>query len=176
MGGGSERDEAGRRPLAALLWLLPASRRELGTALLAEASAVPVGWRRFSWLMGGLWFVFREAMVRAIGYVVGLVIAAAALITVDRLGTSDDSGQVSLAVLVAGAGALGFLAPRWAWLAGLVLGSAVAASELLAPAGVAHPADHLGPGGTATLFVLIVPGLIAAYLGAGASWLLRRQR
>lgn len=41
------------------------------------------------------------------------------------------------------------------------------------------PADPPKPGGlagAATLFVLVVPTLVAAYLGAGAGWLLRRSR
>jgi hypothetical protein len=39
-----------------------------------------------------------------------------------------------------------------------------------------HPTNPAGVGEAATLFVLIVPALVGAYLGAGAAWLLRRVR
>jgi ABC-type multidrug transport system fused ATPase/permease subunit len=94
-------------------------RQDLGAALLAESSAVPPGGRRLAWLAGGLWFVAKESAMRTIGYGLGLAVAVAALVTVDRIGTSDDSSQVSLLVLLVGAAVLGLVAPRWAWLAGL---------------------------------------------------------
>jgi hypothetical protein len=169
----------GERLLAAAIRLLPESRRDLGAALLAEASVLPPGWRRVAWLTGGFWFVAKESAVRMFGYGLGLAVAVAVLVTVDRIGTSDDSGQVSLLVLLVGAAVMGFLAPRWAWLAGLVLGSAIAVSEMAYAAWgppPAHPSNPSGVGGAATLFVLIVPALVSAYLGAGAAWLRRRSR
>jgi hypothetical protein len=169
----------GERLLAAAIRLLPAHRRDLGRALLAESSAVPAGIRRIAWLTGGLWFVVKESAMRIVGYGLGLAVAVAALVTVDRIGTSDDSSQVSLLVLLVGAAALGFVAPRWAWLAGLVLGAAIAVSGMAYAAWgppPSHPTNPSGVGGAATLFVLIVPALVGAYLGAGAAWLLRRAR
>jgi hypothetical protein len=168
----------GERLLAMAIRLLPAHRQELGAALLAESSAVPPGGRRLAWLAGGLWFVAKESAMRKVGYGLGLAVAVAALVTVDRLGTSDDSSQVSLLVLLVGAAVLGFAAPRWAWLAGLVLGSAIATSGMAYAAwgpSPAHQANPSGVGGAATLFVLIVPALVSSYLGAGAAWLLRRS-
>ena len=170
---------AGQRLLAAAIRLLPEHRRELGAALLAESAAVPPGRRRWVWLAGGLWFVIREGAMGKRGYGLGLAAAVAILVAVDRVGTSDDSGQVSLLVLLVGAAGLGFAAPRWAWLAGLVLGSAIAVSGMAYAAwgpAPAHPTHPSGVGGAATLFVLIVPALVSAYLGAGAAWLLRRPR
>jgi hypothetical protein len=170
--------DRGVRLLAAAIRLLPANRRDLGAALLAESSAVPPGARRVAWLTGGLWFVVKESAMRMAGYGLGLAVAVAVLVTVDRIGTSDDSGQVSLLVLLVGAAVLGFVAPRWAWLAGLVLGSAIAVSEMAYAAWgppPAHPTNPSGVGGAATLFVLIMPALVSAYLGAGAAWLLRRS-
>jgi len=41
------------RLLAAAMRVLPASRRDLGEALLAEAAAVPPGRQRLAWLAGG---------------------------------------------------------------------------------------------------------------------------
>jgi hypothetical protein len=46
---------------AALRWL-PARRRALGEALLAEAAAVAQGRRRTVWLLGGFLFVIREGI------------------------------------------------------------------------------------------------------------------
>jgi hypothetical protein len=167
------------RFLASAVRLLPARRRELGQALLAEASTVPPGRRRLAWVAGGLWFVVKESAVRKPGYVLGLIAAVAVLVGVDRIGTSDDSGMVSLAVLLLASAVLGFAAPRWAWLSGLVLGAAIALADLtyatVGPA-PAHPMSPAGVTGAATMLVLIVPALVAAYLGAGAAWLLRDHR
>ena len=75
---------------------------------------VPTGWPRLRWLLGGLWFVAEESALRVIRYGSGLAAAAVALAVVDQVGTSDDSSQVSLLLLVAAAG-FGFAAPRRAW-------------------------------------------------------------
>ncbi len=160
------------RLLARLIRLLPARRRELGEAMLAEAAAIGPGPRRLRWLAGGIWFVVRESPV--IWYGPALALAAAALVTVDRIGTSDDSGQVSLAVLLLGSGLLGCAAPRLAWLAGLVLGAALAVANLVYATWGPAPAHPMRPAAAATLLVLIAPALVAAYLGAGLGWLVRR--
>jgi hypothetical protein len=168
----------GERLLAVLIRLLPAGRRDLATALFAEARVVAPGRRRVSWLAGGWWFVVKEGLVRVFGYWVGLVAAVAALVTVDRIGSSDDAGQVSLLALLVFGAVLGFAAPRWAWLAGIVLGASIAAANMVyvtwGPA-LAHPIKPAGLGGAATLLVLIVPALIAAYLGAAVAWMWRRE-
>jgi hypothetical protein len=166
-----------QRLLAAAIRLLPLRRRDLGEALLAEASVVAPGWRRVAWVVGGLWFVAREGAMRAVGYAAGLLVAVTALVVVDRIGTSDDSGQVAMLVLLLGAAALGFASPRWAWLAAIVLGCSIAVSNMVTAAiEPASPrATHLGGvGGAATLFVLIVPALAGAYIGAGLRVLIRR--
>jgi hypothetical protein len=155
------------RVLAVLIRLLPPHRRDLGRALLAELPTVPPD-RRAAWLAGGLWFVVRECAMRMFGYLLGLAGAIAALVTVDRLGTSDDSAKVSLLVLLVGAGLLGFAAPRWAWFSALLLGSSLAVADMLVPSSA-----DLGPG-PATLFVLVVPAMVGAYVGVGATWLRRR--
>jgi hypothetical protein len=63
--------------------------------------------------------------------------------------------------------------------AGVVVGAAIAVANMVyltwGPA-PAHPIEPAGLAGAATLFVLIVPAMIAAYLGAAAAWLLRRSR
>jgi hypothetical protein len=156
--------------LAATLRLLPADRREMGAALLAEATVVAPGWRRLNWLAGGAWYMLREGIMRRFGYGLGLLAAGAALVVVDRIGKSDDAGQVSMLVLLAGAGALGFAVPRRAWLSALVLGSALAVAGMIyATLGLA-PAQHVSPGGVAgaaTLLVLLAPAAVAAAAGAG---------
>jgi hypothetical protein len=166
-----------RRLLRALVRLLPPARRDLAAALLAEAAVVPPGPRRTAWLLGGVWFVVKESVMRLLGYGLGLAAAVAALVTIDRIGTSDDSSQVSLLVLLVGSAVLGFVAPRWAWVAGLVIGSALAVAGMIYVAvwpGSTHPPAPGGTAGAATLFVLIVPALIGAYVGAGVAWLWRR--
>jgi hypothetical protein len=115
--------------------------------------------------------------MRVMGYAAGLLGAVTTLVVVDRVGTSDDSGQVAMLVLLLGAAALGFAAPRWAWLAAIVTGCSIAVSNMVMAA--IQPASprttHLGGvGGAATLFVLIVPALAGAYIGAGLRMLIRR--
>ncbi len=163
--------------LAAAVRMLPSGRRELGEAILAEARQVPSGRRRRRWLAGGVWFVTKELVMRERRYDLGVLAAVAALVAVDRIGTSDDSSQVSLLVLLVGAAALGFALPRRAWLTGLIIGSALAVAGM-AEAALGLAAPHVprpgGVAGAATLFVLIVPSMAGAYLGAGAQWLRRR--
>jgi hypothetical protein len=114
--------------------------------------------------------------MRVVGYATGLAVAVAALLWVDR-SPSDIANQAALLVLLAGAAVMGFAAPRRAWLPGLLLGAAVALAHMVyltvGPA-LPYEAEPAGLGGAATLLVLIVPAMIAAYLGAGAAWLLRR--
>ena len=86
---------------------------------------------------------------------------------------SDIANQVSLLVLILGAATLGIAAPRWAWLAALVLGGSLAAMHAIyLAARVPLPYQISPPGwaGAATLLILIIPAGIAAYLGAGAHW------
>ncbi|MEV6608304.1 hypothetical protein [Kutzneria sp. NPDC051319] len=147
------------RLLAVVLRLLPPNRRELGQALLAELHTVPAE-RRAAWIAGGVWFVLSQSWLRVGGYLAGVVVAAAVVATVDRIGTSDDAGQVVLAVLLLVATLMGVAAPRLAWLTGLVVGAAV---------GVAHL------GGDPWLFVLVVPAVVAAQLGGGVRRLVARR-
>ncbi len=167
------------RLLAMALRRLPPGRRELGQALLAELPAVPAGRARMAWIVGGMWFVVKENAMRRLGYLVGLVAGAAVLVVVDRLGTSDDAGQVSLLVLLCVSGVLGFAAPRLAWLAGLVIGAALAVADtvyLSLGYTVFTDSKPGGYAGAALMLVLTIPAMAAAYLGAGAALLVRRAR
>lgn len=172
----SHRAGRGERLLTAAVRLLPPHRRELGQALLTEMSMVPPGRARRAWVIGGMWFVMRESSRRVVAYAAGVIVSVAVLVVVDRWGTSDDSSQVSLLVLLVGAAALGYAAPRRAWLSALVLGSALAVSGLITA--VADPAVTQpkpgGPAGAATLFVLVVPAVAAAYGGVAVARVRRR--
>jgi hypothetical protein len=110
-------------------------------------------------------------------YLLGLGGAVAVLVWVDR-SPSEIANQASLLVLLLGAGLLGLIEPHWAWLTGLGLGSSLAAAHALYLA-TGHPLPYaMSPSGWAgpiTLLVLLVPAFLAAYGGAGAGLLLRRQ-
>ena len=72
-------------------------------------------------------------------YGMGLLMAAALLVWIDQ-SPSDVANQVSLLMLLIGAGLLGIAAPRWAWLSALLLGACLAAAHAVyLMAGVALP-------------------------------------
>jgi hypothetical protein len=110
-------------------------------------------------------------------YLLDLGGAVAVLVWVDR-SPSEIANQASLLVLLLGAGLLGLIKPRWAWLSGLGVGSSLAAAHALYLA-TGHPLPYaMSPSGWAgpiTLLVLLVPAFLAAYGGAGAGLLIRRQ-
>jgi hypothetical protein len=115
--------------------------------------------------------------MRRLGLATGYIVAVAVLLWTDR-SASDVSNQAALLVLLLAAAALGFAAPRWFWVAGLVVGAAIPLAHIVyATLGPALPynAEPAGVGGAASLLVLIVPAMIAAYLGALAVRL-RRNR
>ena len=116
--------------------------------------------------------------MRTIGYAIGLVAAAAVLLWTDR-SSSDVANQATLLVLLVAAAVLGFAVPRRAWLPGLVLGAAIPLAHIVyvtfGPA-LPYKAEPSGVGGAATLLVLILPAMIAAYLGAGLTQFLHRRR
>jgi len=63
--------------LRALAALMPADRRDWPEAVLAEAAAVPAGWRRLSWLAGGMRLTAREAArTRGLWYPAAFAVAA----------------------------------------------------------------------------------------------------
>ena len=109
------------------------------------------------------------------GYPVALAGTAGVLIWAD-LSTSDVANQLALAVLLVGAGVLGFVRPDRAWLSGVVLGGTLPVTHALYLA-AGHPLPYqMHPSGWAgplTLLVLLVPAFLAAYAGAGAASLVR---
>jgi hypothetical protein len=113
-------------------------------------------------------------MRRVLSVAATLAIAGVAL-TLDR-SPSDDAGQVTLGAILIGSFALGAWLPHRAWLAGLVLGSMVALSRAVALVMGAPPVSAtLPPGwsGVASLLVLVIPAVAAAWAGAGLRRLLR---
>ena len=116
--------------------------------------------------------------MRTLGYLSALTASVALLLWADR-STSDVANQAALLVLLVACAALGFAVPRRAWVAGLVVGVAVPVAHVIyltvGPA-LPYKAEPAGLTGAVTLSVLVIPAMIAAYLGAGAAWLVRRTR
>jgi hypothetical protein len=97
--------------------------------------------------------------------------AIAVLALVDRTG-SDDGGQLALATLLCAAGLCGALHPRRWVLVGTLVGASLAAVHAVSLAVGARPPHALHPAGwpgAASLLVLVVPGLVAACVGAAAA-------
>jgi hypothetical protein len=160
--------------------LLPARKAELARALLTEVDSMPAE-DRLSWALGGLAFVTREIvreLMRPALYVGAVAGATAALVYIDR-SPSDVSNQATVLILLLEAGALGMVAPRWAWLSGLLVGAAVATAHavyLVAGLPLPYPMSPAGWAGAATLLALVVPGMAGAYGGAGIIGAIRRRR
>ena len=155
---------------------LPASRAEYGKALLAELPALPLRERR-RWLLGAFRFVVGELVVSYGPYLAAVAVSVSALVTVDR-STSDIANQASLLVLLVAASGLGFGRPRSAWLSGIVVGSCLAiAHGIYQASGFRLPYPMHPPGwvGAATLLVLLVPAVGAAYAGAAVGRVLERR-
>ncbi|HET9647137.1 MAG TPA: hypothetical protein VFP34_02780 [Microlunatus sp.] len=114
--------------------------------------------------------------MRHLGYVAGTGLSVAVLDVVD-MSTSDVANQLTLLVLLVGAGLLGFAWPARAWLAGLTLGSALAVTHALYLAARQPLPYQMNPSGWAgpiTLLVLLIPAFVAAFSGAGLAALGRR--
>lgn len=82
---------------------------------------------------------------------------------------SDDASQFTLGAILLSGVMLGALAPRRPWLVGIVIGSVVAVVHVVSLAfGLPEPGVHLPSGwaNTTSLFVLVLPAMLAAYAGA----------
>jgi hypothetical protein len=158
----------------ALLGLVPPDRRDWVLAALAEAAALPAGPERATWVRSTIWFLVKEALVRRVLLIATTAGAIAMIVALDR-SPSDDAGQVTLAAILVASGVLGAAVGRRAWVVGIVIGSVVALVHIVSLAlRLPEPGLVLPPGwaGTLSLFVLVIPALIAAYLGAGIRSLL----
>jgi hypothetical protein len=98
-----------------------------------------------------------------------LLVAVVVVIGYVNESGSDAASQLTLLGLVLGSAVLGYLWGRWWWLPAVVVGSTVALEHIGAVAlGAREPGIHLPPGvwGFLSLFILIVPTLIAGFAGA----------
>jgi hypothetical protein len=114
--------------------------------------------------------VRRESLLSRVPLAIATIAAMGVIIWLDR-SPSDVASQMTMGAILLGSAALGAMAPRRPWVPGLLLGSVVAVVGVVEwTAGVPEPPTvHLPPGllGPASLLVLVVPALVAAYLGAG---------
>jgi hypothetical protein len=161
------------RGLARTACRATADRATWALAALAELEAVPDGWPRARFALGarfGLWRAQGGAGRRLAG-LAAVPAAIAVLALVDRTG-SDDGGQLALGTLLCAAGLCGALHPRRWVLVGSLVGVSLAAVHAVSLALGAPPPYAMHPAGwrgVASLLVLVVPGLVAACVGAAAA-------
>jgi hypothetical protein len=113
----------------------------------------------------------------ALGYAFGVAASVAVVVVVDR-SPSDVANQTSVAVLLVAAFVLGVCAPRRASMSGLAVGGSLAAAHALyltAYVNVPYRMEPAGWAGPVSLLVLIIPALLAAFIGASARKLARRR-
>lgn len=151
---------------------LGGSSGELVRGLIAELAVITNGAERRQWARGGLWLVASDlgrAMLRAAAHPAVLAVGGL-VVALDRIGSSDDSSQVTMAVLLVGCALLGATRPTAAVPSAVAVGSAVTLSHLtqaLAPddLGRTLSAGWAGLVDPLALLILIVPALLAAHLG-----------
>jgi hypothetical protein len=157
-----------RRLRDALLDLVPPERRDWARAAMAEGDAIDAGPERAAWVRSTTWLLLKEALLRRVLLLAAIASAVAMVVALDR-SSSDDAGQVTLGAILLASGVLGAAVGRRAWVVGVVIGSTVALTHIASLAlGIPEPGVQLPPGwaGTTSLFVLVVPALVAAYTGA----------
>jgi hypothetical protein len=153
----------------ALFNLVPPRRRDWVRAALVEAAAVESPAEQASWVRSATWFLLKEALMRRVLLLAATAGAITVIVAIDR-SPSDDAGQVTLGAILLASGILGAVAGRRAWVVGIVIGSVVAVTHLVSLAlQIPEPGVQLPPGwaSTTSLFVLVIPSLVAAYVGAG---------
>ena len=161
-----------------LLDLVPPDRRDWVRAALAEGDSLSGGPERTAWVHSTTWFLLKEALMRRALLLAGTAGAIAMIVALDR-SPSDDAGQVTLGAILLASGVLGAAAGRRAWAVGIVIGSVVAVTHLVSLAlRIPEPGVQLPPGwaSSTSLFVLVVPALVAAYAGAWIRSLLSARK
>lgn len=149
--------------------LVSPGRRASIDAALAEAASTPDVQEAEQWRSAATGMLVRGLVAGPVlsGFVLGLVLAA---VGAANESSSDVANQATLAFIVVGAGLVGFVWVRRAWLAGVLIGCTVAVEHVVALGlGVENPDVHLPPGwwGSASLLILLVPAVIGAYAGVG---------
>ncbi|MCU1472907.1 hypothetical protein [Amnibacterium sp.] len=148
---------------------VPLARRSSIDAALAEAASTPDVEEAEQWRSAARAMLVRGLIVGPVlrSAVLWLVVAAVAVVNES---SSDIANQVTLVFIAAGAGLVGFVWVRRAWLAGVLIGCTVAVEHVVRVAlGVENPDVHLPPGwwSSTSLLILLVPAVIAAYGGVG---------
>lgn len=158
--------------------LVPPARRSSIDAALAEAASTPDVQEAEQWRSAARVMLVRGLIAGPVlrSFVLWLVVAAVAVVNES---SSDIANQVTLVCIVGGAGLVGFVWERRAWLAGVLVGCTVAVEHVVAlTLGVENPDVHLPPGwwSSASLLILLVPAVIGAYGGAGFRHVTSRRR
>lgn len=83
--------------------------------------------------------------------------------------------QVPVALLLLFGGALGFVAGKWAWVWGLVLGCSVFCAHGLAAIRGYQPPYQVQPNLLVTLLA-VIPAMLGSLMGAGLSLVIRQSR
>jgi hypothetical protein len=96
-------------------------------------------------------------------------------ITVGAADLISTEVQVPVALILIFGGTLGFVAGRWAWVWGLVLGSSAFCAHALATIFSYRPPYQVQPNLLAT-FLAYIPALCASLFGAGLSSMIRQNR
>jgi hypothetical protein len=157
-----------------LLRLVPLRRRPWVEAALAGAEFVNGAGDQRAWNRSSAILLVREALMHRVPVVVATLGAIVVIAFLER-SPSDDASQFTLAAILLSAGLLGAWANRRAWLVGIVIGSVVAMTHVISLAArIPEPGVQLPPGwaNTTSLFVLVIPAVIAAYVGAALRRLL----
>lgn len=147
--------------------VLEKSGDEWSRAAAAEFDHVPVNEQR-RWAVSTCIGISHRMLRRHGTYLSAVVGSVALLVWVDR-SPDEAANQASLLVLLTTAALTGFLRPRRAWLAALMVGSTVAAARGVSAAlGMKSPDPNAPHGwlGISSLLILNLPALAAGYAGA----------
>lgn len=163
--------------IRALLRLVPAARRTWVRAALAEAEFVDEDGPRRAWRRSSIGLLLREALMHRLPLAIVTLVSVGTIAWLER-SPSDDASQFTLGAILLSAVLLGAIAPRRAWLVGIMIGSVVAVTHVISLAvGMPEPGVNLPAGwaSTTSLLVLIVPAVIAAYAGSALRHLIAAE-
>ena len=158
-----------RMLLGAAVSGLPPGREAWGRAMVAELDAVEASGELMSWTLGALGTTlglraWRRSTAVWLSYVAGSI----ALLGFLDWSPSDVANQATMLALLLTAGCLGFALPGARLATGLILGSAVALLHLgylLLGVSLPYQPEPSGVPGAVSLFVLVVPAMVAAVVG-----------
>jgi succinate-acetate transporter protein len=105
---------------------------------------------------------------------VACLLCLAGTVTVGLADLVASEVQVAVALLLLFGGSLGFIAGRWAWVWGLVLGCSVFCAHALAAVCGYQPPYLVQPNLLVT-FLAMIPALLGSFVGAGLNWAIRKS-